>query len=187
MSATDEAVPAVDAAAADQVIASDAPAADGIAAEMINPDEFYLRYYVGHHGAFGHEFLEFELRPNGLLRYANNSSYKGDRLILKEVTVSPSVMNEIRRIVAESEIMGEDDSNWPEATEDGRQDIEIILGGSRISFVTSKLGSLIEVEQLECAESIKRLYYLVQDLRCFVISLISLHFKINPYATTVRS
>ena len=28
--------------------------------------DFYLRYYVGHKGKFGHEFLEFEFRPDGL-------------------------------------------------------------------------------------------------------------------------
>ena len=39
-------------------------------------DEFYVRYYVGHKGKFGHEFLEFEFRPDGRLRYANNSQYK---------------------------------------------------------------------------------------------------------------
>jgi protein mago nashi len=39
---------------------------------------------VGHKGKFGHEFLEFELRPNGRLRYANNSQYKQDTLIRKE-------------------------------------------------------------------------------------------------------
>ena len=39
---------------------------------------FYLRYYVGHKGKFGHEFMEFELSPNGKLRYANNSNYKND-------------------------------------------------------------------------------------------------------------
>ena len=27
--------------------------------------EFYVRYYVGHKGKFGHEFLEFEFRPDG--------------------------------------------------------------------------------------------------------------------------
>ena len=36
-------------------------------------EEFYLRYYVGHKGKFGHEFLEFEFRGDGRLRYANNS------------------------------------------------------------------------------------------------------------------
>lgn len=39
---------------------------------------------MGHKGKFGHEFLEFELRPNGRLRYANNSQYKSDTLIRKE-------------------------------------------------------------------------------------------------------
>ena len=29
--------------------------------------EFYVRYYVGHKGKFGHEFLEFEFRPDGKL------------------------------------------------------------------------------------------------------------------------
>lgn len=36
---------------------------------MSEDDEFYLRYYVGHKGKFGHEFLEFEIRPDGLMRY----------------------------------------------------------------------------------------------------------------------
>ena len=31
-------------------------------------NDFYLRYYVGHKGKFGHEFLEFEFRPDGKLR-----------------------------------------------------------------------------------------------------------------------
>lgn len=45
---------------------------------------FYIRYYVGHKGKFGHEFLEFEFRPDGKLRYANNSNYKNDTMIRKE-------------------------------------------------------------------------------------------------------
>jgi len=47
--------------------------------------EFYLRYYVGHKGKFGHEF-----RPDGKLRYANNSNYKNDTMIRKEVFVERS-------------------------------------------------------------------------------------------------
>ena len=35
---------------------------------MAAADEFYLRYYVGHQGKFGHEFLEFEFRPDGKVR-----------------------------------------------------------------------------------------------------------------------
>lgn len=33
--------------------------------EKMANNDFYLRYYVGHHGKFGHEFLEFEFRPDG--------------------------------------------------------------------------------------------------------------------------
>ncbi len=43
-------------------------------------------FSVGHKGKFGHEFLEFEFRPDGMLRYANNSNYKKDTMIRKEGT-----------------------------------------------------------------------------------------------------
>lgn len=66
--------------------------------------EFYLRYYVGHKGKFGHEFLEFEFRPDGKLRYANNSNYKNDTMIRKEVFLTPAVLKECRRIISESEV-----------------------------------------------------------------------------------
>ena len=55
-------------------------------------------------GKFGHEYLEFEFRPDGRLRYSNASRYKNDAVIRKEVTVSASVMAELRRIVRESNI-----------------------------------------------------------------------------------
>ena len=108
-------------------------------------DNFYLRYYVGHQGRFGHEFLEFEYRPDGRLRYANNSSYKGDGMIRKECRVHPSVMEEIKRIVRESEVMKADDSKWPEPDAVGRQELEIVLDGEHISFTCSKIGSLSDI------------------------------------------
>lgn len=37
---------------------------------MSGADDFYVRYYVGHKGKFGHEFLEFEFRPDGKVRAA---------------------------------------------------------------------------------------------------------------------
>jgi protein mago nashi len=70
-------------------------------------NDFYLRYYVGHKGKFGHEFLEFEFRPDGKLRYANNSNYKNDTMIRKEAYVHSAVMDELRRIIEDSEIMAE--------------------------------------------------------------------------------
>ena len=35
-----------------------------------NGSDFYLRFYVGHKGKFGHEFLEFEFRPDGQVKAA---------------------------------------------------------------------------------------------------------------------
>jgi len=66
---------------------------------------------------YGHEFLEFEFRPDGRLRYANNSNYKSDILIRKEgifnfthqkwyiVYLSDTVLEELKRIIKESEIL----------------------------------------------------------------------------------
>lgn len=84
-------------------------------------EDFYLRYYVGHKGKFGHEFLEFEFRPDGKLRYANNSNYKNDTMIRKEAYVHHTVMDELKRIIVDSEIMQEDDSLWPPPDRVGRQ------------------------------------------------------------------
>lgn len=53
---------------------------------MSSSDDFYLRYYVGHTGKFGHEFMEFEIQPSGQLRYANNSNYKNAKMIRKQGT-----------------------------------------------------------------------------------------------------
>lgn len=65
----------------------------------LGTEDFYLRYYVGHKGKFGHEFLEFEFRPDGKLRYANNSNYKNDTMIRKEAYAHGAVMEELKRII----------------------------------------------------------------------------------------
>lgn len=112
----------------------------------MSEDEFSCRYYVGHKGKFGHEFLEFEFRSDGRLRYANNSNYKQETIIRKEVHVSPSVLAEVRRIVEESEVVQETDKNWPKPMQEGRQEFELQLGGKHISLATSKIGSLLDVQ-----------------------------------------
>ncbi len=89
---------------------------------------------VGHKGKFGHEFLEFELRSTGRLRYANNSQYKSDTLIRKEgksflkyadtslavVYINDIVLEEIKRIIRDSDITKEDDKDWPQPDKVGR-------------------------------------------------------------------
>ena len=143
-------------------------------------EEFYCRYYVGHKGKFGHEFLEFEFRPDGLLRYANNSNYKNDVMIRKEVYTTKSIIEEVKQIIDDSELLKEDDQLWPPPDRIGRQELEIVMGDEHISFTTSKIGSLIDVNNCKDPEGLKCFYYLVQDLKCLVFSLIGLHFKIKP-------
>ena len=95
-------------------------------------------------------------------RYANNSNYKNDTMIRKEAyshqvcgssstksfcprlevsLCSPqAVMDELRRIIEDSEIMAEDDALWPQPDRVGRQELEIVIGDEHISFTTSKIG-----------------------------------------------
>ncbi|TKY87641.1 hypothetical protein EX895_003222 [Sporisorium graminicola] len=141
--------------------------------------DFYVRYYTGHQGRHGHEFLEFEY-SRGRLRYANNSNYRNDSLIRKEMWISPLMVSELRRIVEESEIMQEDDAKWPKKNATGRQELEVRLGKEHISFETAKIGSLVDVQDSDDPEGLRVMYYLVQDLKCLIFSLISMHFKIKP-------
>lgn len=146
---------------------------------------FYLRYYSGHMGRFGHEFLEFDFRSVGdgrsaVARYANNSNYRNDSLIRKEMCVSSMIVDEIKRIIRTSEIIKEDDSKWPQKNKDGRQELEIRLGNEHISFETAKIGSLVDVTDSADPEGMRVFYYLIQDLKALVFSLIALHFKIKP-------
>lgn len=85
-----------------------------------------VRHSVGHKGKFGHEFMEFEFKGDGTMRYANNSLYRGDGIIRKKgearasvapsctlwhasgactAILSPSVIKEVRRIVRASRIV----------------------------------------------------------------------------------
>lgn len=60
------------------------------------------------------------------------------------------------------------------------KELEIVIGDEHISFTTSKTGSLVDVNQSKDPEGLRGFYYLVQDLKCLVFSLIGLHFKIKP-------
>ncbi|KAI9661474.1 MAG: hypothetical protein M1831_002996 [Alyxoria varia] len=90
------------------------------------------------------------------------------------------MISEIKRIIKDSEIMKEDDTKWPQKNKDGRQELEIRLGNDHISFETAKIGSLVDVTESQDPEGLRVFYYLVQDLKALVFSLISLHFKRMP-------
>jgi protein mago nashi len=94
--------------------------------------------------------------------------------------LSEQVLLEFKRIVEESKVMELDDEKWPEPDSNGLQELELIIGNVHVCFVTSKIGSLLEVEKSKDPEGFEAFYYLVQDLKCFVLALISTHFKVKP-------
>lgn len=51
---------------------------------------------------------------------------------------------------------------------------------SDIREQTSKIGSLLDVQQSKDPEGLRDFYYLVQDIKCFVFALITMHFKVHP-------
>jgi protein mago nashi len=50
------------------------------------------------------------------------------------VNISAAVVQEMRHIIKESEIMREDDSKWPPKNKDGMQELAIKIGKESISF-----------------------------------------------------
>jgi len=60
--------------------------------------------------------------------------------------------------------MEEDDRNWPEPNYIGRQELEIVMGNEHISFTTSKIGSLVDVQINKDPEGLRIFYCLVQVL-----------------------
>ncbi|KXN88032.1 hypothetical protein AN958_07796, partial [Leucoagaricus sp. SymC.cos] len=118
------------------------------------------------------EFLEFEY-SHGRLRYANNSNYRNDSLIRKEMWIGPLVVKELKHIIQASEITKEDDANWPKKNIVGKQELEIRIGNDHIAFETTKIGSLVDIQDGEDPEGLRVFY-------CLIISLNSLHFKIKP-------
>ena len=80
-----------------------------------------------------------------------------------------------------------DDRDWPEPDRNGKQELEIVLGDKHITFCTSKFGSLMDIEK-SMGESGKgkkedmiQFYYLLQDIKGFVFSLLNLRFRIKPF------
>lgn len=81
-----------------------------------------------------------------------------------------------------------DDAKWPMPDENGKQELEIVSDDTHISFVTSKIGRMLDIQQSSDPDGLLKLHILSQNLRSFVLSLISLHFKVcsipHPFSHT---
>lgn len=60
------------------------------------------------------------------------------------------------------QIVKEDDNEWPAPDRVGRQELEVVLADQHISFCTTKLGSLMQVQQSKDPDGLRVFYYLVQ-------------------------
>ena len=106
-------------------------------------------YSAGHKGMYGHEYLEFEIRPDGLLRYANHSNYKKDTVIRKQVHLSPKMLQIFQKILQDSDALSHskiNDKDWPMPDRNGAQELEIVMGGVHWNVSTAKIHSLIDIQ-----------------------------------------
>ena len=146
-----------------------------------NNDNFYLRYNAGHKGEYGYEFIEFEFTENGRVRYANNSNYKSENLIRKEVYVNDIILDEVKKMIINSKIFEQEDKKWPRPNNIlGSQELEIIYKKQHIFFSTCKIGTFADIKNSKDPVGLEILYYLVSDLKCFLLTLMNMHFKIKP-------
>lgn len=138
---------------------------------------FYLRYYDGYAGQekLSNEFLEFEFNSDGKLIYSN---HKNDKVIRKVAHVSATVIDELKRIIQHSNIIMEGDSLWPPADTIERQELEIVLEEEHLLLIATRI-SLNDVCNSRDPEALRCFYYLVEDLKCLVFSLIYLNFRIK--------
>lgn len=82
-------------------------------------------------------------------------------MIRKEVYIYKSMMEELKRIINDSEITKEYDALWPPPDQ---EEFEIVIGHEHVSFATSKIGSVIDVKQSKDPEGLRIFYYLVQEV-----------------------
>lgn len=148
------------------------------ALESLSSSFYYLRYYAGHVGRHGNEFIEFEVTESGRLRYSNSSSYRSEKVIMKEARVSPAVIEELKYLLVKERICDADDEKWPEPDRNGRQELEVRVGNTHISFLTNMLNTHEDVAAVGDA-NLNHFYAFVKELRNFILELVSLHFKIK--------
>ena len=68
----------------------------------------------------------------------------------------------------------------PTYTPPGAQELEVVMGKDHVSFGTAKSLTLVDVRECKDKDGLENFYYLTQDLRALVFSLVSLHWKIKP-------
>merc|ERR1712032_5480 len=108
---------------------------------------------------------------------------ESDVMNREECYVSQAVIEDLRKIIEDSDVLKGDDRHWPAPDRSSRQELEVVCGMQHIAFATSKLGSLSDVQASKDPEGLGVFYHLVLDLNCFVSGVIEL----NSHHTTLWS
>ena len=96
------------------------------------------------------------------------------------VWVNDIIIEEVKRIVSDANMTSYTDRKWPEPDKVGKQEMLIKLDGKECEFVTTKFGAYNDVVNSADKEGLTAFWYLVQDLKCLVLSLINAHFRVKP-------
>ena len=138
---------------------------------------------TGHTGTFGHEFMEFTLEGlTGEVRYANVSRYKSARPIRKRFFVAPAVVDGLRAMIEEAGADNFSDETWPQPDKVGKQELEIVIGRSHLCLATTVFPSALAIKDAGNPVGLEKFHFFTQDLTAFFLSLLALHFKIDPLA-----
>lgn len=65
------------------------------------------------------------------------------------VYVSETVIEELKKIILDSEILTQNDSKWPKPDKIGKQELYVRVGDKEVTLKTSKLGTIAEVNKTE--------------------------------------
>jgi protein mago nashi len=90
------------------------------------------------------------------------------------------MLDELRKMITDSAILKESDKSWPTPNKVGRQELEIVMGEHKLRIATSKFGSYQEVQDSPDPKGLTVFWYFVQDIKCFVLSLVNAHFRLKP-------
>jgi protein mago nashi len=148
----------------------------------ISDDEFYCRYYHGNKHRFGVDYYEFELySDSGYFKYINRTTNKGldrstrDRndYIVREMFISPLIVQEFKKIVSNSGVLDCSDKLWPEpSNDDGKQELEIRYKGVHVSLMCVEIFSLGFVETTNDVDGLTKYFHVIQDLKSLMSTLL---------------
>ena len=95
------------------------------------------------------------------------------------------MIDQIKEIIRKSDILAQDDSKWPRPDKTGTQELEIIGYNEEMKcfdvldeyYYNSRE---TEIQKSDDPKGLEVFYYLTQDIKSLVFTLIKMHFRVKP-------